>query len=354
MKRLMSTMLVTAVSMLALSGCTAHNAGEPTAPSTGASDSRGEVTLIAHDSLSLPDELAERFHEKTGYTLNISQLGSGGEAVNQLVLTKNNPLGDVAVVDNLLAYRAVSEGVFAEDRVNVVDEAYAQAVPGAPGLVAFDQGDVCVNVDHEWFTQHGIDEPRTFDDLADPQYKDLLVAMNPTSSSPGMAFLAATISQFGDNWGDYWKRLVDNGMTVTRGWSDAFNVNYSAGPGKGQRPLMVSYSSSPAYAVNDDMTASSTGALLDTCFHQVEYLGILTGAANPEGAKALIEFLLSTEAQEMISQENYMFPINPEAKAPEALVKFGPMASTPHQLDSQTIVENQQKWLTEWTEITSR
>lgn len=352
MKRVWAGMAGVASVAMLIVGCTpsvpeGEDVGATTAPSEG-----GKVTVVSYDSMELPGDMIAKFEEETGYELEVSQLGSGGELVNQLVLTKDEPLGDVAFgLDNISVYRAISEGVFQDDAGELPDWVGEQQISGAPGLVPFDQGDVCINVDHAWFEDNDVEEPKTLEDLTDAKYKDMLVAMNPASSSPGMAFFIATVSAFGDDWPTYWEDLRDNGVKVTKGWSDAFNVDYSAGEGEGDRPMMVSYSSSPAYTVNDDLTESSTGALLDTCFHQVEYMGVLEGAKNPEGAKAFIKFMLDVPQQETVSESNYMHPINPDANAPEALTKFGQMADKPHQVDAKTISENQQDWLLQWSEI---
>ncbi|MDO5034435.1 MAG: thiamine ABC transporter substrate-binding protein [Actinomycetaceae bacterium] len=329
-----------------VAGCSPSTGGEQ-AMETGTD----EVVVVSYDSMDFPEETIAKFEEETGYKLTISQLGSGGELVNQLVLSKDQPLGDVAFgVDNISVYRAVSEGVFADEAPEVPAWAAQQQIEGT-SLIPFDQGDVCVNVDHKWFTDNNLEEPVTLDDLADPKYKDLLVALNPASSSPGMAFFTATIGAYGEDWPTYWEKLRDNGVKVTKGWSDAFGVDYSAGEGEGPRPMMVSYASSPAWSANEELTESRTGALLDTCFHQVEYMGVLNGAKNVEGAKAFIEFMLDVPQQELISEANYMHPINPEAKAPEALVKFGQMSDNPHQVDAKTIAENQQEWLRAWSDL---
>ncbi len=355
MKRVWTGIAAVAAGALLLTGCSSTTENAEPEKENGSDEGTSEVVVISYDSMDIPEDVIAQFKEETGYDLSVKQLGSGGELVNQLVLSKDNPMGDVAFgVDNLAVYRAVAEGVFAEDAPELEDWAMDQQIEGAPGLVPFDQGDVCINVDHEWFEENGVEEPVTLEDLTDPEYKDLLVAMNPTSSSPGMSFFAATVGAFGDDWTGYWEDLRDNGVKITKGWSDAFSVDYTAGEGEGDRPMMVSYASSPAYTVNDDLTASSTGALLETCFRQVEFMGMLEGAKNPEGAKAFIEFMLQVPQQELISEANYMHPINPDANAPEALQKFGMMAENPHQVDAKTISENQQEWLLEWTEIMSK
>lgn len=353
MKRVLTAFALaatTAATAIAATGCSQPSSQSDPDPS--ASQAHKEVVVMSYDSLEFPQEMIDRFHEQTGYDLQFQQVGDAGELTNKLVLTKDNPMGDVAFgVDNISLYRAVKAGALSEDAPPTPSNLKTFPVEGAPGAVAFDYGDVCVNYDKAWFSNHDLQPPANLDDLKDPRYRDLLVTMNPTSSSPGLAFMAATIAQYGDNWVDYWKQLSNNGVKITRGWTEAFNVDYSAGEGKGAYPLMVSYSSSPAWSANDDLTDSSTAAILDTCFRQVEYMAQIQGAANPEGAQAFMKFMLEPEQQQILAQTNYMWPVNPDAEIPPALEKFGPLAPNPHQIDSQTIADNQAQWLRQWAEV---
>ena len=108
-----------------------------------------------------------------------------------------------------------------------------------------DFGDVCVNYDRTWFDEQGLAPPADLAALVDPAYRDLLVVPNPATSSPGLAFLAATVAEFGDDgWPDYWEQLRDNGVEVVDGWTEAYYERFS-GAGDGPRPLVVSYGTSP-------------------------------------------------------------------------------------------------------------
>ncbi|SEA02163.1 thiamine transport system substrate-binding protein [Bowdeniella nasicola] len=304
------------------------------------------LVVLSHDSFDFPETLIKQFAEETGIDVSIQQIGDGGELANQLVLTKDAPLGDVVYgLDNTVSYRISGQDVIAETSVASPDKALDYA--GEPGLIPIDQGDVCVNYDKAWF--QGKQPPQTFEDLAKPEYKGLLVAMNPASSTPGMAFMLATIEHFGtDGWLDYWKQLRDNGVKITNGWSDAFSVDYSAGEGAGPFPMMVSYGSSPAYSVNEAKTESTTAALPQTCYRQVEYAGVLQGSKNPEAAAKFVEFMLTPAVQEAISEVTYMHPANPEANAPEDLVNFGPLATEMTALPADEVAANAEAWLRAW------
>ena len=164
-----------------------------------------------------------------------------------------------------------------------------------------------------------------------------------------MAWLLATIGHFGaGSFADYWKQLVANDVRIAEDWTSAYETDFSGG-GKGTYPIVVSYASSPSFTVSDDGASSSTSALLDTAFRQVEYAGVLKGAANPEGGKAFVEWMLSKAVQEDIPGQMYMYPVLPDAALPEALTKFGPLSSAPVKVEPKEITAHREEWLNTWT-----
>ncbi|WP_456787693.1 thiamine ABC transporter substrate-binding protein [Cellulomonas sp. P5_C5] len=330
--------LLAGLGILALAGCSAIGTDDP-APSTSA----GTVTLVTHDSFVLSDGILDAFEQESGLTVELVQPGDGGALVNQLVLTKDAPLGDLVFgIDNSFASRAVDEGVVAPTEA-------PDAFEGA--LVPIDYGDVCINVDHAWFTAQGLAEPVTLEDLTEPAYKDLLVVPNAVTSSPGLSFLLATVGAFGeDGWVDYWTALKANGVKVADGWSDAYFTDFSGGGGGGPRPIVLSYASSPPSTVPEGGTEPTTGALLDTCFRQTEYAGVLEGAANPEGAQQLLDFLLSDEVQDDIPVSMYMYPVSDTATLPEEWTAFAPLATDPFEVSPEDISKNREAWLALWSE----
>jgi thiamine transport system substrate-binding protein len=336
-----------------LTGCSLLGEDDPGETTDGASPT--SVVLVTHESFALPKGLVRAFEAESGYPLDVRAAGDAGTLTNKLVLTRDNPTGDVAFgVDNTFASRALDAGVFADSEVELPDGAAAYALPeGAGRLVPVDSADVCVNADTGWFADRGVDPPVTLDDLAEPEYLDLLVAPGASTSSPGMAFLLATIAEYGDGWPGYWADLMANGARLTSGWSDAYFVDFTQGGGGGTRPLVVSYDSSPAFTVAAD-GRSTTHALLDTCFQQVEYAGVLSGAANPAGGQALIEFLLSPPVQAALPESMYVFPVRDGVELPPAWAKFAVRPTSPYTLDPAEITAHRDEWLTTWTEVTTR
>lgn len=317
-------------------------------------DGATEVVLVTHDSFGLPDDLIARFEDESGYRLRVKKSGDAGALTNKLVLTKGNPTGDVAFgVDNTFASRALDEGVFATyDGERASGAREYDLAEGADRLVPVDTGNVCINVDTTYFGSK-LTAPETLEDLTEPEYKDLLALPGATTSSPGLAFLLTTIAAFGDDWPAYWEDLLANGAKLTEGWTDAYQGDFTQGGGGGDRPIVLSYDSSPAFTVADDGT-STTKALLDTCFQQVEYAGVLAGADNPDGAKALIEFLETTEVQEALPDAMYVFPVDADAKLPTAWADFAVRPVEPWTVDPAEIDANRESWLTEWSDVISR
>lgn len=321
----------------------------------GAGDDDGEgVVLITHDSFAVSDDVRAAFEEETGLALDVRSIGDAGAMVNQLVLSKDAPLGDVVFgVDTTFASRALDEDVLEPYTSPAAgEEIGALAVDDSGRLTAISYSDVCVNVDHEWFAEAGIPEPVTLTDLADPTYRDLLVVQDPASSSPGLSFLLATIGAFGeDGWEDYWAGLRENGVKVTAGWSDAYYVDFSGPSSEGDRPLVVSYASSPPYEVPEGADLAPTGALLETCFRQVEYAGVLAGAENADGAQALIDFMLSDTFQNDVPEQMYVYPASASATLPEGWVAFAPLSPAPFDVAPEAIAANRQAWIERWTDV---
>jgi thiamine transport system substrate-binding protein len=354
----MKSLLVSIVALaLPLAGCSVvGEKSDESGESRGSGASGGTVVLVTHESFKLPKKVERQFEQQSGYDLQTRAAGDAGTLTTKLVLTKDDPTGDAAFgVDNTFASRAVDEGVFAEHGLELPAGAEEYALEGdaADVLVPIDNADVCVNVDRTWFADHDLRPPTSFEDLADPAYQGLFVTPSALSSSPGLAFLLATIAEYGDAWPDYWERLLANDALVVDGWEDAYFGDFTQGSEHGTRPIVLSYDSSPAFTIADD-GSSTTSALLDTCFRQVEYAGVLEGADNPEGAKALIEFLLGDSVQRELPESMFVFPVVDGVGLPPAWEKHAEQPESPYQLDPPEIAANREAWLEEWRDIVTR
>lgn len=352
-----SSVSTSSTSPVSASGSSAATATTtPTASPRSYRCADGEsVTLVAHDSFALPEEVLAAFTEQTGCTVTVSAQGDAGEMVNKLVLTKDSPLGDVVFgVDNTFASRVLTEGVAASSGLAAVPGAEALDLPeGSDRLTPIDFGDVCINIDDAWFATEKVAPPTTLDDLTKPAYKGLFVTPSATTSSPGLSFLLATIAAKGDAWPQYWKDLMANDVKLASGWTDAYTVDFTAGGGKdGTRPIVLSYASSIPFTIDKTTGKPTTSALLDTCFRQVEYAGVLSGAKHPEAGAAFVRFLQSPAVQAAIPDSMYMFPADPATELPADWAEHAKVAEKPLTVPPADIEANRIAWLDEWSTIT--
>jgi thiamine transport system substrate-binding protein len=349
MAAVLRRVLVLSTLAAALTACSVVGASEPHSSAT-------DVVLVTHDSFVLPKQLIQRFDDESGYHLVVRAAGDGGTLTNKLVLTQGDPTGDVAFgVDNTFATRALDANVFAPYDVTLPPGASRYVLPGDDHRLApIDDGNVCVNVDTTWFAAHQLAAPRSLGDLVKPAYHGLLAVPGATTSSTGLAFLLGTIGRYGDGWTTYWQRLLANGALVTDGWSQAYETDFTQGGGHGDRPIVVSYDSSPADTVPKGSSTSSTRALLDTCFRQVEYAGVLTGAANVRGAQAFVDFLLSPAVQKALPEAMYVFPVRANTPLPRTWARFAVQPRHPFSVSPARIAANRDAWLRQWSDLVSR
>jgi len=315
------------------------------------------ITLMTHDSFAdaVTDETFAAFTADTGHRVEVLAAGDAGAMVNQAILTVDNPVADLVFgVDDTFLTRAVDADVFEPFTSSLLGSVPATIHAEGGMVTPIDYGDVCLNYDKAAFSDLS-PPPASLADLIDPTYRGMLVVEDPTTSSPGLAFLLSTIDRFGvDGWQPYWEGLKQNGALVSPGWSEAYYGEFSGGAGEGERPLVVSYASSPPAEVifsETPLDEAPTGVITDGCYRQVEFAGILAGTPNPGPAGQLIDFMLSIGFQETIPLTWFVFPANQEAVLPPEFVEHTVIPDDPVQMDPSTIEINRQSWLEQWADI---
>lgn len=348
---------VAAAVMVATTMVAAGCSSEDTASSDGAGTGTGsdKVVLVTYDSYALPEKAAAAFTKQTGATIEVVTSGDSGTMLTKALLSAGAPEGDVIFgIDNTLATRAVSEDLlepFQPPNIDTVPEKYR--LDGAAGerLTPIDTGDVCLNLDQQWFSDKGLALPTTLEQLTEPAYKDLTVLESPVTSSPGLAFLIGTIARYGeDGWKRYWQRLEDNGVRVRPSWDDAYYSDYTVSGG--DRPIVLSYASSPPVELvfsEGAFTEPPSTVMLDSCVAQVEYAGVLAGAEHPALARQLVEFMLSPQWQEALPLSNYVFPAV-DVQLPTEFQKWAQRATDPLSLPPETIDSHRDTWIDQWRE----
>ena len=343
------TLLLLMTLILLLSACAPAS---PEGPRT--------LTVMTHDSFAMSDALLAAFEEANDVTVTFLKSGDTGTALNQAILARGKPLADVFYgVDNTFLTRALKEDIF---------ETYAApALADIPDtfeldikmrLLPVDYGDVCLNYDNDWFAQAGLPVPASLDDLAAAPYRGLTVVENPATSSPGLAFLFATIAGFGeDGYLNYWQALKANDLKVVNDWESAYYTEFTRAGGS--RPIVLSYGSSPAFEMiyaDPPLAAVPTGAVTapNACYRQIEFVGILEGTKNRDLAEKWVDFMLSTAFQEDMPLNMFVFPVLPQAKLDPAFEQYLFIPDQPASLPAEAIDANRETWIQAWTEAILR
>ena len=318
------------------------------------------LTVMTHDSFAVSESVIQAFQDKYKVEVQFIAAGDTGTAVNKAALSKGAPLADVFYgVDNTFLSRALEEGIF-----EVYESPLLKDIPDHFELdskfraLPVDFGDVCLNYDVNFFADNNLAPPNSLDDLLEPEYAGLLVVENPATSSPGLAFLFATIGHFGESsYLDFWQALFENDVKVVNDWETAYYTEFSRWGGP--RPIVVSYGSSPPFEVifaEAEMDEPPTAAVIGTgsCFRQIEFVGILAGTENRDLAEKFVDFMLSPTFQEDIPLQMYVFPVNENAQLDETFVQYLAVPEAPASLDPAEIAAKREQWINEWTETVLR
>jgi thiamine transport system substrate-binding protein len=343
--------LLISIFLFLLSACAPQTPLAPAEPQT--------LTVMTHDSFSVSEEVVAAFETANNAKVTFLQSGDAGSVLNKAILTRDAPLADVLFgVDNTFLSRALEAEIF---------ESYASPelanIPAAFKLdssnraLPVDYGNVCINYDKAYFAENSLAVPQSLEDLTRSEYANLLVVQNPATSSTGLAFMLATVAHFGeDGYLAYWSDLKANGVVVVDGWETAYYNNFSASSGRGPQPMVVSYGTSPAAEVifadppvDDAPTASILGP--DTCFRQIEFVGILKGTQNRALAEKFVDFMLSRQFQEDVPLQMFVYPVNSTAALPEAFTKYSQAPAQTATLAPDIIATNRDKWIQEWTDV---
>lgn len=346
MRRLLTTLALTLALALVAGACS--DRAETEVPET--------LTILAHDSFAegVTDDTFGGFTAETGIEVVVLAAGDAGSVVNQAILTKDNPLADVLFgVDDTFLSRALDAEIFEPYEPDLLDEVPSDLTDPEHRVTPIDFGDVCLNYDKEWFQNTKIQVPTDLDDLRANLYAEHLTVEHPATSSPGLAFMLATIDEFGeDGWRDFWSDLRDAGVHVASDWNAAYYGEFTRYGGDSS--IVVSYASSPPAEViyaEEPTTVAPTGVIEAGCYRQVEYAGVLAGTPYPRAAGELIDFMLSVEFQEVVPLTWFVFPVNPNASLPQEFVDHTVIPADPSRLAADYIAENRDRWIDEWIAV---
>jgi thiamine transport system substrate-binding protein len=309
------------------------------------------LVIYAYDSFvsewGPAGKVIPRFEAQAAVKVTVISAGDAGQVLARAILEKDDPQADLIIgIDNNLLARALEEKVL---------QPYRSPNLGlVPRELQFDPSHSVTPMDYGYFavvydSQKLPDPPASLEDLASPRFRGKLILQDPRTSSPGLGFLLWTIAVYGEQWQEYWRRLAPNILTVTDGWDAAYGMFTS-----GEAPLVLSYTTSPAYHLEYEQTERYLAALFpEGHYLQVEGVGLLKGAKHPALARAFIDFLLTEAFQSELALTNWMYPVNPAVRLPDSF-RLAPRPAKSLSLPAAQIRGSLEQWLSEWTRLMSR
>lgn len=325
-------------------------------------DANNELVIMSHDSFNIGEEVIAAFEAANDATVVLLPAGDTGFALNRAILEKGNPSADLFYgVDNTYLGRALDEGIFQEyesPNLEFVPERFH--MDPSNHVTPIDYGYVNLNYDKAYLEENGLQPPTSLEELTQEQWRGKLAVENPATSSPGLAFLIATVSYFGEDDGydyrDFWADLRANDVAITDGWETAYYTNFSKNGG--DQPLVVSYATSPAAEFifsETPLEEPPTGNILfdRSVFLQIEGMGVLEGADSPLLARKFIDFALELQFQEDFPDKMFVYPVNRDATLPD-FWRFAEEPAVPSDIGPDEIGEKREAWIEAWTQVMLR
>ncbi len=305
-----------------------------------------ELTIYTYDSFVSEwgpgPVVIPLFEETYGVTVNVVSLGSSGDMLSRAIIERDNPQADILLgISDLQMYTAFEHGL-----LRPYEPVESGMIP--PSLVMdsewrvtpFDYGYMALIYDSEAVPV----PPSSFEGLLDPQWKGKLIVEDPRTSSPGLSFLLWTIAAYGDEFPQYWEDLNDTLLTIAPSWSTAYYGMFQ----EGEAPMVVSYSTSPAYHLAFEGTDRYRGVIFEEGgFLQIEGAGIVSGAAHEGLAETFIDFMLSEPFQQELALTQFMMPVNPNVELPESY-RIVEATDDILPLDRTALGEMMEGWLLAW------
>lgn len=304
-----------------------------------------QIVVYAYDSFTAEwgpgPMIEEAFEEETGIEVRFESLGDAGQVLQKAIMERDNPKADILLgIDNNMLSKAKKEGVLTPYEPEGAEK--------LPDHLVFDEDFEVTPFDYGYFSiiydSEKIENPPTsLEDLTKPKYREKLILMDPRTSSPGLGFFLWTVKRYGEMFPDYWKRLAPSILTITEGWDAGYGLFTN-----GEAPLVLSYTTSPAYHVEYEESNRYRAAIFEKGHYmQIEGLGLVKDAPHPEAAKKFLDFVLTKEFQSIIPLSNWMYPVLPEVELP-ASFEYAPKPDVSLNIPAVHIEENRERWLETW------
>ncbi|SON50632.1 thiamin transporter subunit; periplasmic-binding component of ABC superfamily [Vibrio tapetis subsp. tapetis] len=300
------------------------------------------LTVYTYDSFAADwgpgPAVKKAFEAQCDCTLNLVALDDGVTILNRLRLEGNNSKADVLLgLDNNLMAEAKKTGLLAEHSVDTS----AVIVPGGwqdTTFVPYDFGYFAFVYNKETLKN----PPKSLKELVEQRDDLNIIYQDPRTSTPGQGLMLWMKSVYGENVSDAWQQLAKKTVTVTKGWSEAYNMFL-----KGESDMVLSYTTSPAYhiiAEQDEKYAAASFS--EGHYTQVEVAAKVKASKNPELSEQFMQFILSSEFQSAMPTGNWMYPAT-DVELPKGYDALS-VPSKALSFSSEEIAKQRRSWVREW------
>jgi thiamine transport system substrate-binding protein len=308
------------------------------------------LTIYTYDSFVSEwgpgTEVKQAFEKTCSCTIEWVALGDGVAMLNRLKLEGKSTQADVVLgLDTSLTAEAKATGLFT---THGIDPALAKTPEtwNDPVFMPYDYAHFAVIYDSEKIQS----PPKSLDELVHGDAAQKIILEDPRSSTPGLGFLLWMKAVYGEKAGEAWKAFQPRILTVTPGWSEAYGLFT-----KGEAPMVLSYTTSPAYhIIAENTTRYKAAYFTEGHYAQIEVAGVIEG--SPEKALALkfLAFMMTPEFQDLIPTKNWMLPAG-ETKAPlpDALRNL-PQPSKTLLFTPEDVAAHRREWIDQWLAASAR
>jgi thiamine transport system substrate-binding protein len=317
---------------------------------TGAAQAKENLTIYTYESFVSEwgpgAKIQAAFEKECDCTITWVGLGDGVAALNRLKLEGSKSAADIVLgLDTSLTAEAAATQLFAPHEVDL-SLAKTPLAWNDPLFMPFDFAHFAVIYDTEKIKT----PPKSLDELVHGDSSQKIVLEDPRSSTPGLGFLLWMKSVYGEKAGDAWKALHPRILTFTPGWSEAYGLFT-----KGEVPLVLSYTTSPAYhMVAENTSRYQAAAFSEGHYLQVEVAGMTAASAHKALAQKFLRFMMGPGFQDTIATNDWMMPAGTtSAPLPDAFGKLVVPAKT-LLFSPDEVAKNRRAWIDEWLAALSK
>ena len=280
------------------------------------------------------------FETSCGCTVEWVGVADGVELLTRLKLEGEGTKADIVLgLDTNLIAEAKATGLFVPHGLSPE----GLTVPGGfsdDTFLPYDYGHFAVIYDTETLKS----PPKSLKELVEGDADQKIVIQDPRTSTPGLGLLLWVKSVYGDEAGAAWAKLKSRVLTVTPGWSEAYGLFT-----KGEAPMVLSYTTSPAYhMIAEETERYQAAAFSEGHYVQIEVAGMTKAAEDPALAKAFLSFMTGPDFQSIIPETNWMMPAgatrDPLPEAFDRLVK----PEKTFLMSPEEVEANRKAWIDEW------